>query len=418
MTVTQSTLPSGLRLVTETMPGARSVSLGVWIGVGARDEPAELGGVSHFLEHLLFKGTERRSSRAIAEAVDRAGGDMNAFTTKEATAYYMRLPADRIEVGVDILGDVLCSPSLRDGDVESERQVILEELAMDDDSPEDRAHTLIFESLFPGHPLGRETAGSKDTVAAITADDVRHFFHHWYGAANTVVAIAGAVDHERAEQLVGAAFAGQAASHRPERKAPDGPVRPFATVRRSTEQAHLVLGFRALDRDDPDREALDLLNHALGGGMSSRLFEEIREQRGLAYSVYSAPSSYGDAGTLSVYVGTSPDRVDAVLDLVDIELENMATSGITADELAIAQGYITGSYVLGLEDSGSRMSRIGSHVTARGHVRPVEEQIERYRVVGEEDVRRVAARVLRGDRAMVSVGPVTRKALDARRRRH
>ena len=413
-TIEQTTLSSGLRIVTETVPQARSVSAGVWIGVGARDEPAELSGVSHFLEHLLFKGTEDRPARAIAEAIDRAGGDMNAFTTKEATAYYTRLPAEALELGVEILGDVLTAPTLRDADVESERQVILEELAMDDDSPDERAHTLAFESLFPDHPLGRETAGSRATVAAITPDDVRNFFESWYGAANTVVAIAGAVEHERAIALVEAAFARQPRSERPVRGAPGGQVRPLAVLRRRTEQVHLVLGFRAVDRDDPDREALDILNHALGGGMSSRLFEEIREQRGLAYAVYSAPSSYGDAGALSIYAGTNPDRCDAVLDLIEQELANLIADGITADELAIARGYLTGSYVLGLEDTGSRMSRLGAHVTARGSVRPIDEQIERYRAVGLDDVQRVAQRVLSSQVALVSVGPVTRKALSAR----
>ena len=415
MTVELSTLASGLRVVTETIPGALAASAGVWVGVGSRDEPQELAGVSHFLEHLLFKGTGERSARAIAEAIDRVGGEMNAFTTKEATAYYTRLPAPDLPLGLEILGDVLTAPALRDADVESERAVILEELAADDDSPDDRAHVLTFESLFAGHPLGRETAGSRDTVAGITADHVRSFFARWYQPATMVVAVAGPQPHDVVASLVERSFAAAApAGERPERTPPDGAVRALAVLRRPTEQAHLVVGFRGPDRDDPEREALDVLNHSLGGGMSSRLFEEIRERRGLAYTVFSAPSTYSDAGALSVYAGTGAAHVGEVLDVIDAELARIVDAGITDDELGIAVGYLTGSFVLGLEDTGARMSRIGGHVTARGHVRPVEDQIGRYRAVTLDDVRRVAARVISGPRTLTAVGPVTKKAMQAR----
>ena len=292
MTVELSTLASGLRVVSETIPGALAASAGVWVGVGSRDEPAELSGVSHFLEHLLFKGTQTRPARGIAEAIDRVGGEMNAFTTKEATAYYTRLPAPALALGLEILGDVLTAPALRPADVDSERTVILEELAADDDAPDDRAHVLTLESLFPAHPLGRETAGTRATVAANTADDVRAFFDRWYQPATMVVAVAGPVPHDDVVAQVARCFAAAGpAGERPQRSAPASAVRPLAVLRRSTEQAHLVVGFRGPDRDDPDREALDVLNHSLGGGMSSRLFEEIRERRGLAYSVFSSPSS-------------------------------------------------------------------------------------------------------------------------------
>jgi predicted Zn-dependent peptidase len=269
--------------------------------------------------------------------------------------------------------------------------------------------------LFPGHPLGRETAGSRSTVASLTAPDVRTFFARWYRPATMVVAVAGPAAHDEVVAQVERHFAGAGdGGDRPVRTAPDDAVRPLAVLRRSTEQAHVVVAFRGPDREDPDREALDVLNHTLGGGMSSRLFEEIRERRGLAYSVFSAPSTYSDAGTMSVYAGTSPHQVHAVLDVVDTELDRIATDGIGADELAIAVGYLTGSFVLGLEDTGARMSRIGGHVTARGFVRPVDEQIERYRAVTLDDVRRVAQRVLSGARTLTVVGPVTKKSLAAR----
>ena len=242
--------------------------------------------MSHFLEHLLFKGTEERSAQPIAAAVDRVGGDMNAFTAKEYTAYYSRLPADELPLALEMLGDVLTAPALRDGDVENERQVILEELAMDDDLPEDVVHRLLAEAMFPGHALGRETAGTMATVETITPDDVRAFFRQWYRPSAMVVAVAGALDHDRVVSEVERRFPASGpveqpcGSHRP------ASLQPLVVDRRRTEQVQLAIGFRGvLVADAPDREALDVVNHVLGGGPSSRLFEEIREQRGLAYAV-------------------------------------------------------------------------------------------------------------------------------------
>lgn len=396
------------------MPDALSVSSGVWVGVGARDEDRSVSGVSHFLEHLLFKGTADRSAKSIAESIDRVGGDMNAFTSKEVTAYYTRLPARHWALGLEILGSVVSSPALRDADVETEREVILEELGMDEDALDDRALTLLAESLFPDHPLGWETAGDKATVEAITPDDVRTFFNQWYRPANMVVSLAGAIDHDEAASAVEKWFTSAPGGARPERKAPVGAVRPLAVVRKKSEQAHIAIGYLGVDRDDPDREALDVASQVLGGGPSSRLFDEIREQRGLAYSVFASQATYADAGALSVYVGTSPDHVDEVLDILDTELDKLATDGVTEHELDIAKGYLTGAFVLGLEDSASRMSRLAGHVSARGHVRPVDEQVARLDAVTGDDVRRVTKRVLSTQRALAVVGPVTKKALSNR----
>jgi predicted Zn-dependent peptidase len=297
-----------------------------------------------------------------------AGGEMNAFTAKEYTSYYCRLPAEHVALGIELLGDVLTAPALRDAEVESERQVILEELLMDEDTHEDRVHTLLFASLFPKHPLGRETAGDRKSVAAVRGDDIRSFFSHWYRPSNMVVAAAGHVDHDDIVAEVKRRFAADATIAAPQRHAPRGKVRPLAVLRRGTEQAHIAIGFRGLPRTDPDREALDAVNHVLGGGMSSRLFDEIREQRGLAYAVYSSPVSYADAGALTVYAGTAPSNVDDVLDLVDGELKRMLAEGLDEDDLAVALGYLTGSYVIGLEDTASRMSRLGAQLTVLGRV--------------------------------------------------
>jgi predicted Zn-dependent peptidase len=409
--VSTTTLASGLRVITERMPGARSVATGVWVGVGARDEPAELAGVSHFLEHLLFKGTADRSARQIAEAIDRVGGDMNAYTTKEYTAYYTRLPASDLGLGVEVLGDVLTAPALRDAEVESERQVILEELLMDEDSAEDKVHTLLYESLFPGHPLGRETAGTHETVSSITPDDVRRFFARWYHPASMVVAAAGALDHDTVVAEVERSFRMAPGGDRPHREAPPDGVTKLGVLRRRTEQAHLAVGFRSVPRLHPDREALDVVNHCLGGGMSSRLFDEIREQRGLAYSVYSAPAAYADAGALAVYVGTTPGNVDAVLDLIEVELKRLMATGLSDDDLDVAKGYLAGSYLMGLEDPSSRMARLGAMLVTTGAIRPVTDQVTRWQAVTHDDVRRLIDHVFNGRRAVVAVGPLTKAAL-------
>jgi predicted Zn-dependent peptidase len=409
--------PSGLRVVTERVPGALSVAAGVWVGVGSRDEPDELSGVSHFLEHLLFKGTEERSARDIATAIDRVGGDMNAFTTKEYTAYYCRVPADQLALAVELMGDVLTTPALRDGDIENERQVILEELAMDDDLPEDVAHRLLADALFPGHPLGREAAGTPASVEVIRPEDVRVFFQHWYRPETMVFAAAGRLDHDKVVAEVERRFDGSVGGPVPKRVPPGLPPEPLVVERRRTEQVQVALGFHALSRDDADREALDVMNHVLGGGLSSRLFEEIRERRGLAYSVGSGTSAYSDAGALTVYAGTNPGQLAEVLRLVDVELDKLVVDGISGEELDVAVGYLTGAYILGLEDIGSRMARLGAQLTTIGSIRPVDEQLDRWRSVTREDVARVVGRVLEQSRSMAVVGPVSEAMVRGRKAR-
>jgi predicted Zn-dependent peptidase len=406
VTIELTTLANGLRVATESADSTRSVATGVWVGVGARDEPAPLAGVSHFLEHLLFKGTADRSAQDIARAVDRVGGDMNAFTTKEYTAYYSRLPAAQMRLGLEILGDVLSAPALRDHEVDSERQVILEELAMDDDSPDDVAFRLLAARLFVDHPLGRATAGERATVETITADQIRRFHDHWYRAENMVLAVVGPLHHDDVLEHVEATFASiPSGGSAPARDRPNGARPGFHAEPDDTEQVHLCVGMRGVDRADPDRDALDVANHILGGGMSSRLFEEIRERRGLAYSVYSGVTSYDDGGSLSIYAGTQPEHALEVAELVSGCIESFRTDGVTDDELDVARGFLAGSYVLGLEDTGARMGRIAGQLTTLGHLRSVEDQVDRWQSVGHEDLDRVVARVLDGDGVTVALGP-------------
>lgn len=405
-------LPSGLTVAIERVDDARSVATGAWVGVGARDEPAELSGVSHFLEHLLFKGTETRSSRDISRAVDRVGGDFNAFTAKEYTAYYCRMPAAHRGLSLELLGDVVSRPALRVDDVDAERQVILEELAMDDDNPDDVAHRRVSAALFDGHPLGRDTAGQRDTVAAITRDQVRAFFDEWYRSAATVVSVSGPVDHDQVLAEVESAFAGMGAGGSvPQRSAPQPASSRVIVEEDDTEQVHLVLGWPAVGRQDPDREALDVLNQVFGGGLSSRLFEQVRERRGLAYSVFSGTAAYADAGLITVYAGTLPHHVAEVLEVIEAEVRSLLSAGIDEEELDVAVGYLCGAYEMGLEDTGARMARLGGLLVTTGEVIDVDAQLARWRAVSHDDVRRVIERVLAAPRVLAAVGPVEAHAL-------
>ncbi|MFQ5558093.1 MAG: M16 family metallopeptidase [Acidimicrobiales bacterium] len=400
-----SRLDGGLRVVTESLPASRSVAIGVWVGVGNRDEPVRIAGVSHFLEHLLFKGSSTVSAREIAEEVDARGGDLNAFTSKEYTAFHARLPATDLEFGLDTLLDVVSDPGFSDDDVEAERQVILEELHWSADTPDDLAHRGLSESLFPGHPLGWEVLGTPDTVHEISAADIRAFHRRWYLRANLVLAVAGPIDHDRVVDRVEGALSALAAGQRPAREAPGAGIRPLVREDRSIEQAHVAVGWRGMAIDHPDRHALAVANQVLGGGWSSRLFQEIRERRGMAYTVFSSSSAYADTGILSLYAGTSPERVSELLAVIDHELGDLADEGPSERELEVARGGFEGALLLGLEDTGSRMTRLATSLTMRDRVIDVDEYLARIRAVGIDDVRAALSVVITGGRALSIVGP-------------
>ncbi len=405
MTIRTTRLDDGLTVVTEAMPDVRSVSLGFWVGTGSADETPEQAGASHFLEHLLFKGTATRTARGIAEAVDSVGGDMNAFTTKEYTTFYMRLLAEDLEMGMDIMSDIIWSPAFRPEEFESERQVILEEILMHADEPSDLVHDVLAAALFPEHPLGREVLGEPPTVAAMTVAEVAHFHGVHYQPGNIVVAAAGLLDHDRIVDGIASRLAGRTGGRPPARISPSAPSLPRSVVHRDTEQAHLAVAAPAPDRDDEERHAMSIVEHVLGGGMSSRLFQSIREERGLAYSVYAYRLSFQGAGALAVYAGTSPANAGQVLDLVHAEFERVAAEGITEPELDAARGHIRGAMSLGLEDSGARMSRIGHGQTVHGRVLTLDEVYERLAALTLGQVNDVARRWLSRPRSVACVGP-------------
>jgi len=400
-------LASGLTVVTEAMADVRSIALGFWVGVGARDEALQQAGASHFLEHLLFKGTPSRSAREIAEAVEAVGGEMNAFTARDHTAFYVRLLADDLELGLDVLCDIMWDPAFRPDEVEAERQVILEEILMLGDEPSDLVHELLAAALWPEHPLGREVIGDERTVSAMAPEVIRAFHDRHYRPGVTVLAAAGLLDHDAVVAGIDRRFAASGrppGGERPERRPPVLGPEPLVVTTRRTEQAHLALGLPAATRQDPDRHALTLLVQILGGGASSRLFQEVRERRGLAYSVYAYRNGYDDAGMLAVYAGTSPTKAAETLHVVVGELERLA-DGVSERELEVARGSVLGSMALGLEDSGARMSRIGRSLLVHQEVPTVEEVAARFAAVTVDDLRRVAGRTLAGPRSLAVVGP-------------
>ena len=402
-----TTLPGGLRVVTEAVPGVRSAAFGVWVGVGSRDEQPGEAGASHFLEHLLFKGTERRTALDIAAVMDAVGGELNAFTAKEYTCFYARVIDTDLPLAVDVVCDLVTSALVAPDDVESERGVIIEEISMHDDDPGDVVHDAFAEALYGDHPLGRPVIGSVEGIETLSAAAIADYYRTQYLPQNMVVSVAGNIEHESVvalvEQAFGAMPAGRAAPLRP--FAPPPALDGVVVEDRPTEQAHLVLGTHGLPRDDERRYALSVLSGALGGGMSSRLFQEVREKRGLAYSVYSYSSHHHDTGIFGIYAGCAPGKVDEVLQLCRAELDQVADKGITEEEMARAKGQMRGSLILGLEDTGSQMSRIGRSELVHGAVSEVEELLARIDAVTLDDVRAVGAEVLRRPLSLGVIGP-------------
>jgi predicted Zn-dependent peptidase len=418
--VRRTVLPGGVRVLTEQVPGLRSATVGAWVGVGSRDESSGHFGSTHFLEHLLFKGTARRTAMDIAEAFDAVGGEANAATGKEHTCYYARVLDADVPMAVDVIADMVTSARLDTDELETERGVILEELAMNDDDPSDVAHEQFATAVFGAHPLGRPIGGTPATIRAVPRDAVWEHYRESYRPDTLVVTAAGGVDHDALCAQVADALAvggwalDPAATPAPRRPTgaalvpgrdgvPGGGVE--LSVRRSTEQANVVLGGLAPASTDDRRYALSVLMAVLGGGMSSRLFQEVREKRGLAYSTYAFASGHVEGGLYGLYAGCTPGKVDEVTALMAVELEKMVDAPITSAELARSIGQLSGSLVLGLEDTGSRMSRLGKAELVHGELLSVDEALERVRAVTKADVQALAAELAAAPRIVVRVGP-------------
>ncbi|WP_432076999.1 M16 family metallopeptidase [Streptomyces wuyuanensis] len=419
-TVRKTTLPGGLRIVTETLPSVRSATFGIWAHVGSRDETPSLNGATHYLEHLLFKGTHKRSALDISAAIDAVGGEMNAFTAKEYTCYYARVLDTDLPLAIDVVCDMLTGSLILDEDVDAERGVILEEIAMTEDDPGDVVHDLFARTMFGDTPLGRPVLGTVDTINALNRAQISRFYRKHYDPTHLVVAAAGNIDHATVVRQVRKAFEQAGALTRTDARpvAPRDGRRNLRTagrvevLDRRTEQAHVVLGVPGLARTDDRRWALGVLNTALGGGMSSRLFQEVREKRGLAYSVYSYTSGFADCGLFGVYAGCRPNQVHDVLKICRNELDRVAGEGLADDEIDRAIGQLSGSTVLGLEDTGALMNRIGKSELCWGTQMSVDDMLANIAAVTPDDVRAVAREVL-GQRPSLSViGPLKDKQAD------
>jgi predicted Zn-dependent peptidase len=412
--VERTVLPGGLRVITESLPAVRSVAIGIWVGVGSRDEDLAHAGATHYLEHLLFKGTSRRTALDISAAMDAVGGELNAFTGKEFTCYYARVLDSDLPLAIDVLCDMVTSSLITPRDVDAERGVVLEEIAMNEDDPSDTAHEAFAAALFGDSPLGRPILGTVGSINGISRDEISEHYQARYTPPHLVVAAAGNLRHDAVTELVRQGFAavtnGQASHRDPAAPrvggsyavAPDEGVR---LVSRGIEQANLVLGCDGLSRTDNRRFALGVLNAALGGGMSSRLFQEVREKRGLAYSVYSFNSQLADTGVWGVYVGCLPAKTDEVLAICRDEIAKVTEGGLTDTELARGKGQLRGSIVLGLEDPSSRMSRLGKSELVYPRLEPVDEILTAIESVTHDQVAEVAAEVLSRPKVLAVVGP-------------
>ncbi|HSK46664.1 MAG TPA: pitrilysin family protein [Coriobacteriia bacterium] len=408
----KTVLDSGITVMSEPMDSVRSVALGIWFSVGSRDENAAEAGMSHFMEHMMFKGTPTRSAKDISEQFDRLGAELNAFTSKEYTCYYSRFVDEHLPTAFEILSDMVVSASLENEACESEREVVIEEIARMEDTPDDRIHEIFSHTLWPTHPIGLPILGSRETVGQFDHEQSVAFRTKHYLTGNCVVAAAGNVDHDEIVKLAERFLA----------DLPRGPrsVRPtaeaahearLAVFEKETEQAHICYGVATMNAHHPDRFTLAILDGVLGGGMSSRLFQEIREKRGLAYSVYSFSALYQDTGEFVVYAGTRPSNAEEVLNLIRAEMERVASSGVNPNELDRVRQAAKGHLVLGMESTRMRMTRLGKNEITGGEILSADEIMERFDAVTMDDIMRVSGDVLSREKVLAVIGPFTKEQL-------
>jgi predicted Zn-dependent peptidase len=400
-----TTLPTGERVISERVPSVRSVSLGFWIGTGSRDETDARAGVSHFIEHLLFKGTSTHSAQEIAETFDALGGELNAATSRETTLLYARVPDDRLERALDVMVGMVYDPSF--AEIETEREVVLEELAMVDDTPQDLVHDVVAEAVFGGHPLGRPVIGRAEVISSVSRRALTAYHRTAYGADNIVVAAAGNVTHERLLKLLRARLPGTETAPRRARKLfTRAPAPGFRFQRKATEQYHVCLGAPGISRRDERRFAASLLDSIVGGSASSRLFQEIREKRGMAYSVYSFASQYSDAGQVGLYVGTREENLVQCFEIVARELDDIAAGHVRPGELERAKESLKGRILLSMESTSNRMSRLGKSLITDTELLSLNEIVERIDAVEAADLAELAGDLFRLDRlSAAGIGP-------------
>jgi len=406
--VVREVLDTGLRLVTETMPHVRSVTIGVWLTRGSRHESDAQAGIAHFVEHMLFKGTDTRSAEDIAQAIDSIGGQLDAFTAKEYAGYYIKVLDEHLPLAVELLSDIVMRPAFVEEEVGREKKVILEEIKMVEDTPDDLVHELFTQHFWEGHSLGRPILGSKDTVDAFTGHSLREYFHRAYVAPNMIVSAAGNLDHEYVRDLIGSAFGTLSTQGEALAQLPPA-VKPSVLLRtKELEQSHICLGTNSYQQNHDDRYVSYILNSVLGGSMSSRLFQNVREKRGLAYSVFSGMSAYRDAGNMTIYAGCGADAVEEVIDLSVEELRTLKRTPVPADELKRAKDHLKGSLMLSLENTASRMSHLARQEIYFDRHFSLDETLAGVQRVTADDIQRVARDLLsNGSLAVTVLGPKT-----------
>jgi predicted Zn-dependent peptidase len=388
--IVRDVLPNGLRLLTERMPHVRSVSIGVWLARGSRHEPQEQSGIAHFVEHMLFKGTATRSAEDIAQTIDSIGGQMDAFTAKEYASYYIKVLDEHLPLAVDVLSDIVMNPAFSREDIEREKKVVLEEIKMVEDTPDDLVHELFTENFWHNHPLGRPILGTPETVEALTAEGLRRYFTTSYSAPNLIVAAVGNVTHEQVRDLVMRAFEGLPTVSEPLNGGPPTAVPRVVVRSKDLEQSHVCLGTSGYQQDHEDRYSSYVLNTILGGSMSSRLFQNVREKRGLAYAVFSGLSSYRDTGSMTIYAGCANTAVEELIDVVIAELKRMKDEPMLESELRRAKDHLKGSLMLSLESTSSRMSHLARQEIYFDRQFGLDETLEGVERVTTDEVQRVA----------------------------
>ncbi|MHC6176031.1 M16 family metallopeptidase [Glutamicibacter sp. X7] len=417
--VRRSILPGGVRVLTEAMPGQRSTTVGFWVPVGSRDEQAGHYGSTHFLEHLLFKGTATRTALDIAQAFDEVGGESNAATAKESTCYYARVLDSDVPMAMEVIADMVTSAVLDPFELEQERGVIIEELNMDADDATEVVHEHFVAKVLAGHPLGRPIGGTPEEIREITREAVLEHYERHYRPSELIVTAAGSLEHDQICSMVLTALADAGWELDPlavpeaRRSAEPATIESaggLEVINRPVEQANIIVGCVGITGHDPRRHTLAVLNAVLGGGMSSRLFQEVREKRGLAYSTYSFSATYSDAGYFGMYAGCSPAKAGEVIGLLGAELDRMAAEGITDEELRKAKGQLAGGTVLALEDPGSRMSRLGRAEMVTGEFQDIDESLQRVQAVSAADVQALAAELAARPRTITVVGPFENEA--------
>lgn len=404
--IKKETLPNGVRIVTEEIPFVRSVSMGIWVGAGSRDESMENNGIAHFIEHMMFKGTTKRTAKEIAETLDAVGGQLNAFTSKEYTCYYAKVLDDHFDIAVDLLSDMFFNSVFKEEDVEKEKNVILEEIKMYEDTPDELVHDIFTTALWKDHPLGRPVIGIEDIINKIGRNEMLKFRDRFYTGNSLVVAVAGNVKHEEIVKKLAPIFEKIKPGDKKSNYTPPVNFSQTAIKQKDTEQVHLCVGTPGLELDHENLYVLHIMNSVLGGGISSRLFQEIREERGLVYSVFTYHSSFRDAGLFSIYAGLSKNNLELVVSLISKELKNLREKGITSEELIRAKEQIKGSMFLGLENVSNRMSRLGKSELCMSKILTVDEVVDKINMVSQEQVLELARNFFQEKNITVSaIGP-------------